>query len=176
MRGVNQLVSDLPYEEEEIETAMWNPLHYAVYYGHLPVVKYLIEELKVTVSVTAPKAHGESEKDPTNSVNFPEDKIMLLLIAFAKRDGPMLEYLLDALYFFWSITFVDHFFTSVSEGEDGWLDVIPIVLHSKTLHTYFLNLSFKKRRQWVAKFIMDVTTGNNVDRDSPLYLKRIHLF
>ena len=32
IRGVNNLISDLPYEEEEIETAMWNPLHFAVYH------------------------------------------------------------------------------------------------------------------------------------------------
>jgi len=59
------------------------------------------------VSITAPKAHGESEKDPTNSVNFPEDKIILLIIAKVKRDGPMLEYLLNELWYFWSIKFVD---------------------------------------------------------------------
>ena len=32
IRGVNNLISDLPYEEDEIETTMWNPLHYAVYH------------------------------------------------------------------------------------------------------------------------------------------------
>lgn len=141
IRGVNNLVSDLPYEEEEIETSMWNPLHFAVYHQELPIVKYLISDLKVNISITAPKAASESEKDPTNSVNFPEDKFMLLLIAFAKRDKAMLEYLLDELWYFWSITFVDHFFNAISEecdhGIDPWLEVIPIVLQSKTLHTYF---------------------------------------
>mmetsp|Transcript_11884 Transcript_11884/g.15133 ORF Transcript_11884/g.15133 Transcript_11884/m.15133 type:complete len:96 (-) Transcript_11884:2231-2518(-) len=93
---------------------MWNPLHFAVYYGHLEIVKFLVEGLKVNLSVTAPKAHGESEKDPTNSVNFPEDKIMLLIMAYAKRNGPMLSYLLDTLWYFWSITFVDHLFTNIN--------------------------------------------------------------
>ena len=54
-------------------------------------------------------------KQALNHVNFPEDKFMLLLMAFAKRDQPMLEYLLDELWYFWSITFVDHFFNSISE-------------------------------------------------------------
>ena len=99
---------------------------------------------------------------------------MLLLMAFAKRDQPMLEYLLDELWYFWSITFVDHFFNAISEeNSDGrqepWLQVIPIVLRSKTLHTYFQNLSFKKRKQWVSKFIMDMTTGGSVDRETSLY-------
>lgn len=103
---------------------------------------------------------------------------MLLLIAFTKRDKPMLEYLLGTLWYFWSITFVDHFFNSISreDDDDPWLEVIPIVLRSRTLHTYFLNLSFKKRKQWVSKFIMDVTTGNNMDRQSPLYNARVDLF
>ena len=175
IRGVNNFVSDLTcYEEEEIETAMWNPLHFAVYHQHLPIVKYLVSELRVNISITAPKAHGESEKDPTNSVNFPEDKFMLLLIAFAKRDRPMLEFLLDELWYFWSITFVEHLFNSISShdessGQDPWIEVIPIVLRSRTLHTYFQNLTFKKRQQWLSKFILDVTTGNNVDRGSRLY-------
>ena len=136
-------MADLPYEEEEIETLMWNPLHYAVYHKRLDIVKYLIQDLKVNVSVTAPKAPGESEKEPANSVNFPEDKIMLLMIAFANRDGPMLEYLLQELYYFWSITFVEHLFGSLnsseedSMGRDPWLESIPIILRSRTLHTYF---------------------------------------
>ena len=183
IRGVNNPVRDLPYEEEAIETVMWNPLHFAVYHQHLHIVKYLISDLRINVSITAPKAHGESESDPTNSVNFPEDKFMLLLMAFAKRDRPMLEFLLDELWYFWSITFKDHFFNSISQHDehinslqDPWLEVIPIVLRSRTLHTYFLNLSFKKRKQWVSKFIMDVTTGNNVDRQSRLYHERVQMF
>ena len=118
IRGVNHTLRDLPYDEEEIQTVMWNPLHYAVYHKHLHIVKYLIEEVGVNVSITAPKAHSENEKDPTNSVNFPEDKIMLLLVAFAKRDGPMVEYLLDKLWYFWSITFIDHFFNSLNDDEE----------------------------------------------------------
>lgn len=108
IRGENYVITDpLFSEEEEIETAMWNPLHHAVYHQRLSIVKYFVSQLKINISITAPKAHGESEKDPTNSVNFPEDKIILLLIAKAKRDGPMLEYLLNELWYFWSIKFVD---------------------------------------------------------------------
>lgn len=173
IRGVQNIISDLLYEEDGIETVMWNPLHFAVYHGQLAIVKYLIEELKINLSVTAPKALGESEKDPTNSVNFPEDKIMLLLITYAKRDSAMLEYLLDELWYFWSITFVEHIFTDInSQDQDPWLEAIPIVLRSRTLNTFFLNLSFKKRQKWLAKFIGDMTSGNNVDQSSPMHESR----
>ena len=116
IRGVNNLIEDLPFaDDEEIETAMWNPFHFAVYHKRLPIVEYFVRDLKIDVSITAPKAHGESEKDPTNSVNFPEDKIILLLMANANRDGPLLKYLLDELWYFWSITFVDHLLGNVQD-------------------------------------------------------------
>ena len=57
---------------------MWNPLHFAVYKGHLEIVKYLIEQIGCNLAATAPKSNPESEKDPTNSVSFPEDKFFLL--------------------------------------------------------------------------------------------------
>ena len=47
---------------------MWNPLHFAVYHERFDIVKYLINDLRVNVSITAPNAIAESEKDPTNSV------------------------------------------------------------------------------------------------------------
>ena len=101
---------------------------------------------------------------------------MLLLIAHAKRDGPMLELLLNELYHFWSITFLEHIFNNDCDDSQPWIEVIPIVLRSQTLHTYFLNLSFKKRKAWLSKFILDVTTGNNVDQDSPAYEQTVNTF
>ena len=47
---------------------MWNPLHFAVYHDRFDIVKYLINDLRVNVSITAPNAIAESERDPTNSV------------------------------------------------------------------------------------------------------------
>jgi hypothetical protein len=34
---------------------MWNPLHFAVYKGHIEVLKTLIEQFKVNLGKTAPK-------------------------------------------------------------------------------------------------------------------------
>ena len=64
--------------------------------------------LKVYICVTAPKSLGESEKDPTNSVNFPEDKILLLLLAYDRKNAKILSYLLEKLYYFWPTTAIDH--------------------------------------------------------------------
>ena len=64
--------------------------------------------VKVNICVTAPKSLAKSEKDPTNSVNFPEDKILLLLLAYDWRNAKILSYLLDKLYYFWPSTAIDH--------------------------------------------------------------------
>ena len=37
----------LPLFNDEVSTAKWNPFNFAVYYGHLEIVQYLIEEMKV---------------------------------------------------------------------------------------------------------------------------------
>lgn len=42
IRGTSLVIADLSFEPEPIETIMWNPLHYAVYFQHLELVKYFI--------------------------------------------------------------------------------------------------------------------------------------
>lgn len=37
------------------DTVMWNPFHFAVYHGHLDLLKYLTENVKVNIGQTAPK-------------------------------------------------------------------------------------------------------------------------
>ena len=45
IRGFNTEISDLGFEDEPIETLMWNPIHYAIYHGHINILKYLVEEV-----------------------------------------------------------------------------------------------------------------------------------
>jgi hypothetical protein len=80
---------------------MWNPLHFAVYYNQLAIVKHIVN-MGVNLGITSQKPAAESEKDPTNSLSFPEDKIMVLLIALNRNLPEMLTYLLNDLCRFWS--------------------------------------------------------------------------
>jgi ankyrin repeat protein len=66
---------------------MWNPLHFAVFYGNFDLVKFFIKDLKINMGVTAPKSTADSEKDPVNTEKYPDDKIMLLLLAYDRRNG-----------------------------------------------------------------------------------------
>lgn len=80
---------------------MWNPLHFAVYYQNYELVKFFISDLKVNIALTAPKSNADSEKDAMNTEKYPEDKIMLLLLAYDRRDGQILKFLLDQCFQFW---------------------------------------------------------------------------
>lgn len=61
------------------DTVMWNPLHYAVYQGHLEVVKFLKNEVKVNFGLTAPKHMAATEGEQVNDQEaFLEDVVMVL--------------------------------------------------------------------------------------------------
>ena len=87
IRGLNMQIEDLEFEDESIETGMWNPLHFAVYYQNFELVKYFLSELKVNIGMTIPKANADSEKDAFNSEKYPEDKILALLLAYDRRNA-----------------------------------------------------------------------------------------
>lgn len=175
IRGTSIQITDLSFEPEPVDTLMWNPLHFAVYFQHFELVKYFIGELKVNICVTAPKPLAESENDPTNSVNFPEDKILLLLLAYEHKSTKILTYLLEKLYYFWPSMTVDQLliqkfnehvllferqhakqFRKGPKLEKPWRDVIQIVLRSKTAHTYYFSMSDKKRQKWLYDFVRNL--------------------
>ena len=42
IRGLNLQIDDIKFEDDPVETAMWNPLHFAVYNNHLNLVQYFV--------------------------------------------------------------------------------------------------------------------------------------
>lgn len=65
--------------EDIKDTVMWNPMHFAVYNGHLEVLKVLSEQYKVNLAKTAPKPFAINEGDQVNDQgNFIEDLVFLL--------------------------------------------------------------------------------------------------
>ena len=55
IRGVCVDIGSLPFEDEDqVDTSMWNPLHFAVYYKHLKIVQYFIDKMKVNDAITLP--------------------------------------------------------------------------------------------------------------------------
>ena len=65
---------------------MWNPLQFAVYYQNMELLRFLLREMRVNFALTAPKAPADSERDPVNHDKYMEDKIMLALIAYDRKN------------------------------------------------------------------------------------------
>lgn len=57
--------------------------------------------MKINIGLTAPKANAENERDAVNTEKYREDRIMLLLLAYDRRNARILNFLLDEYYHFW---------------------------------------------------------------------------
>ena len=64
--------------------------------------------MKVNIGLTAPKANAESERDVSNNDKYPEDKIILLLLAYDRRNPMILKFLLDECFRFWPLNTVNN--------------------------------------------------------------------
>lgn len=73
-------------EEDSVSTLMWNPLHHAVYYQNIELLKHMVKEMKVSWSICGPKAPAENERENVNNDKYAEDKIMVLLLAYDRRN------------------------------------------------------------------------------------------
>lgn len=102
IRGLNLLIDDIRVESESpVDTVMWNPLYFAVYYQNYDLVRFLLKDLKINLGLSAPKANADTERDAVNNDRYPEDKIMLLLLAYDRRNPQILKFLLDEGFRFW---------------------------------------------------------------------------
>ena len=86
---------------------MWNPLFFAVYYQNYDLVKFFLKEMKINIGLTAPKPNAESERDAVSNDRYPEDKILLLLLAYDRRNPQILKFLLDEAFRFWPLKTID---------------------------------------------------------------------
>ena len=103
---MNLIIEDLEFENDSVETGMWNPFHYAVYHNNFELIKFFLSDMKINVSMTLPKSNADSEKDAVNAEKYQEDKILTLLRAYDRANAKILKYLLDELYMFWPLSTV----------------------------------------------------------------------
>jgi hypothetical protein len=102
IRGLSLQLDEIEYDTDNGEsTQMWNPLHFAVYYQNLDLLKYFIKEMKVNMALTAPRPPAENEREAVNNERYAEDKLMLVVMAYNKRNPTMLKFLLDEGYKYW---------------------------------------------------------------------------
>jgi hypothetical protein len=187
IRGLNLQIDDIEDTEgaeggeESVGTLMWNPLHFAVYYQDMELLRFLIKEMKVNLALTAQKAPAESERDPANNEKYTEDKIMLPLLAYDRRNPSLLKYLLDEGFRVWPskktlqkllkdrlLEEVERHCTELSfmpEGAGGdqlnvmvrtWMQLTQAILRSRTAHSFYGTLSLKKRTEWIRNLVYDL--------------------
>lgn len=83
IRGFSMQVSDIG-QDEVVDTLMWNPLHFAVYYNQLSIAKFILTEMQANFGLTVQKCKSEFEKEPTNISLFADDKIIVLTMALSR--------------------------------------------------------------------------------------------
>jgi len=163
---------------------MWNPLHFAVYYQNVDLLRYLIKTMKVNLALTAPKAPAENERENVNSERYTEDKILILLLAYDRKNPQILKYLLDEGHKFWPSKktieklLKERLFEEVTRycaelsllpdpahdpAESSlnvmtrtWLQMGQAILRSRTAHAFFGGLSLKKRAEWIRNLAYDL--------------------
>jgi ankyrin repeat protein len=107
IRGLSITIEDISFEPDPVDTRMWNPLHFAVYFNNLDLSKFFLKEMKVNQALTLPKANSDNEKVVSNYDRYPEDKIVLLFLAYDRGSPEMLRFLLDECFRFWPFTAVE---------------------------------------------------------------------
>lgn len=153
---------DLNLVDSGKETTMWNPMHFAVYSGHLEVVKLFKESFKINIGKTAPSALAQNEGEAINEQErFIEDKVYLLQMAIVRQKNDMLKYLLNEYSSFWPTNifwdwFANIFFRNSYFSQEHFLQVIRIFFKSKTCRSVFGGLTAKKQRQWISDFINQI--------------------
>lgn len=93
------------------DTCMWNPLQFATYQGHSDVVKYLANEVKIDIGLTAPKNLAINEGEQVNNQEFfIEDTVFVLQMALIRENNEILSFLLDRYSQFWPKSLFDDWF------------------------------------------------------------------
>jgi len=53
----------------------------------MELIRFFLREMRVNFALTSPKAPADSERDPVNHDKYTEDKIMLTLIAYDRKNA-----------------------------------------------------------------------------------------
>ena len=99
--------------QTRLDTAMWNPMHFAVYRGHLEVLKALGTEFDVNIGRSAPRSPAKHEGDAVNDQGddrYLEDTVYLLQVALVKRHVGCLAWLLDRYSCYWPKSLFEDWF------------------------------------------------------------------
>lgn len=138
--------------------------------------------MRINLALTAPKAPGENEREAVNNEKYTEDKIMVLLLAYDRRNPQLLRYLLDEGARFWppKKTFeklvkerlfeeIERYCSeaalqpSQEQAQQSmvvmtrtWMQMAQAILRSRTAHALYGSLSLRKRADFIRNLVYDL--------------------
>ncbi|CDW78869.1 UNKNOWN [Stylonychia lemnae] len=156
---------------QQTTTDDWNPMHLAIYYKHLPIVKYFLETLQLNPRLTL---LGPLELDQTKNqeeivvktsiealVPFPSLQVLCysLVLAINNKDYNMLNYLLNQFsqdgkfvsYPIWNSEQLSYVLTGVI--AEKWIEGIDVVLKGNCSQHIYLNMDYHQRTDFIGERI-----------------------
>ena len=161
---------------------MWNPLHFAAYHGHLEVVKYLKEDIKINIGQTAPKNFAMNEGEQVNDQEaFIEDIVFVLQMSLVKENNEIFSYLLQHYSQYWPKNLFDDWFKEVLFkhfsffSQDHILQVIRIFFSSKTCRSIYGGLVAKKQKEWIIELVNQIESSFSLDNEKEKSIRTVAL-
>lgn len=99
MRGIQVKIFD--YQKALINTRMWNPLHYALYFGQVSVIEYLINDMKMNAKICSnqPYTMNEFANDDILSYYLENtDSLYAFYIVILSRNRDTLTHIYEKLF------------------------------------------------------------------------------
>ena len=85
--------------DEALKSERFSPLHFAIYYGDIPIIDYFLSELKVNFSYGCIKP-GTGQLSDTRHVM---DEIFPLIIALNRGELPLFQYFYETQNYAWNV-------------------------------------------------------------------------
>ena len=137
------------------DAQMQTPLIYAVKAKRRDLVKFMVEEMGCHEGICLREPVYRGEKDGV----VQEEEIrewnssLLLDIAVSNFDIELLDYLLNSLYYLWTLSDLDLLLDSLYTHD--FLDALPTVINGKGFRSIVLALTFEEQVVALEKTLMD---------------------
>jgi len=155
MRG---FPGDFTIDKERFKLADWNPLLLAVAFKRVDIVRYFVNELKISLRLALrdPQAPALTEHAALGTTTSAVDDIFGLRLAVANRDMPMLQELWHSLSnnSFWNQNHQSHLIHELLTAK--WQAGVTLAMRSS--HTIFEALSLESKRALIDQLFAMRTT------------------
>jgi hypothetical protein len=146
------------------DTRMWNPVHFAVYYGHTDSAKLFIDRIGTSLIFAlrkpAPSEHYSSlihaSEDATFSPNSTETQMFCLEMAIINHDNDMFSYLWNGFNILWENRHLQRAIEMIV--SESWTDGLKVILNSQTTRGIYRSLTSEDKDDLIFKSVYEQTS------------------